>query len=344
MKVAKKISCQGEVRGYDAVCLGLESNSYRRDSVLIDAVEVLEQGGLPIHVYESAEAMGAASAEALADKQIALARTQERVGFLIMAAPSAYGFYDAYVQRAGDDAKLQEALTRTDFYQFDDYPLPADHPASFRYLLNKSFFSRLSQWCPAANIHALNVEADNPEAVCAAYTAEVLERGLDIQLKGVGENGHWGFHEPGVPLDGEARYMSVDLSEENVEQQLRDHPDVFPARSDVPKFAYTANVALFMKTRHLIEDNIPQTAKGFALVAGYGNDSVDACVPTSILKRHENAVVRTTSAAARELIEYRKHGAVTKNSFDRMAVAMGGDTIGKYMRGVFDTMGLDCER
>ena len=308
-----------------------------------DAIETLEQSGLPIHIYATPQAMGAASAQALTDKLIALAATQDRIGFLIMAAPSAYGFYDAFLSRTAESAPLQNALQRTHFYQFDDYPLPAEHPASFRYLLNKAFSTPLSQWCPPENIHALNVESDDPQAICEAYTQAVLTHGLDVQLKGVGENGHWGFHEPFVPLQGDPAYISVDLSEENVHQQLRDHPTLFTTEDQVPRVAYTANVALFMKTKHLVEDNIPQASKGFALVAGYGNDTVDAAVPTSILKQHPHAAVRTTQAAAHELLEFRKHDHVTQASFERMETALGGGSMGDYMRKVFDAMHIPYE-
>lgn len=304
-----------------------------------ESVETIESGGLPIHIYETPEQMGAASAESLGETQIALAAEQDTVGFLIMAAPSAFGFYRAYLEMANESADLQHALARTHFFQFDDYPLPADHPATFRYLLNKHFFDELTQWCPRENIHAFNVEADDPDAVCAEYTRDVLKRGLDIQLKGVGENGHWGFHEPGVPLEDEPRFMRVDLSEENAVQQLRDHPDLFASVNDVPRSAYTANVALFMKTQHLIEDNIPQAAKGFAVLAAYGNDTIDAAVPTSALKKHSNAHVRITRAAAEELLAYRESGSVTEEALKRMAAALGGGGESmKYVRTVLETM------
>lgn len=308
-----------------------------------EAVEIIEQSGLAIHIYDTLEAMGLASANALGNKIIALATEQETVGFLIMAAPSAYGFYDAFLSMTAESASLQEVLKRTHFYQFDDYPLPADHPASFRYLLNDSFFCRLRSWCPDENIYPLNVESEDPDAVCAAYTEAVLKSGLDVQLKGVGENGHWGFHEPFVPLEGDPAYISVDLSEENVQQQLRDHPTLFRREDEVPRVAYTANVSLFMKTKHLLEDNIPQASKGFALVAGYGNDTVHEAVPTSALKQHDHAVVRTTQAAAQELLEFRKHDRVTRESFERMEAALGGGAMGAYMRKVFDCMHIPYE-
>ena len=308
-----------------------------------DAIETFEQSGLPIHVYKTPEAMGAASAQALSQKLIDLAATQDTVGFLIMAAPSAYGFYNAFLSMTAESPALQDTLKRTHFFQFDDYPLPAEHPASFRYLLNNSFFNQLNQWCPSENIHPFNLDAGAPEAVCAEYTKTVLESGLDVQLKGVGENGHWGFHEPFVPLEGDPAYISVDLSEENVHQQMRDHPTLFTQESDVPRIAYTANVSLFMQTKHLLEDNIPQASKGFALVAGYGNDTVHAAVPTSALKKHDNAVVRTTQAAAQELIAFRKAGKVSQESFERMETALGGGSMGAYMRKVFGCMNIPHE-
>lgn len=305
-----------------------------------EPIEEIESGGLPIHIYETPEDMGAASAEQIAAEQMALGEEQESIGFLIMAAPSAFSFYKAYLEYAAISEELQAVLAKTHFFQFDDYPLPPDHPATFRHLLNKHFFDELSQWCPRENIHPLNVDADDPDAVCAAYTKDVLERGLDIQLKGVGENGHWGFHEPGIPLDDEPRYMQVDLSEENAAQQFRDHPTLFSSTEAVPRSAYTANVALFMKTEHLIEDNIPQAAKGFAILAAYGNGTVHEAVPTSALKQHNNVQVRITAAAAQELLEYREKGEVTAEALDRMAQALGGDNARDYVESTLKTMGL----
>jgi len=278
--------------------------------------------GLAFHVYARPEEMGAASAHALADRQIALARRQEAIGFMVMAAPSAFAFYTAYIERARTDATLRDALRKTDFFQFDDYPLPASHPATFRYLLETHFFSKLRAVAPGFRVHPLNVDAPDPAAACADYTRQVLASGPDIQLKGVGENGHWGFHEPGVPLDGQPAFIRVALSDENAAQQMRDHPALFRAAADVPAAAYTANVALFLKTRECIEDNVPQASKAFALLAAYATDTIDAAVPSSALKRHANAIVRTTAAAAWALEEYIAHKCICAESLTRLAQAL----------------------
>lgn len=282
--------------------------------------------GIDFRVYDRAEDMGAASAHALAQRQLELAVRQERIGFLIMAAPSAFPFYKAYAHLSAGSAELRAAIARTDFFQFDDYPLPADHPATFRYLLEHHFFAPLRSSGATVNPHPLTVDDRDPAAVCRLYTEQVLASGPDIQLKGVGENGHWGFHEPGVPLEDAPAYMAVHLSAENAEQQLRDHPALFRARADVPTHAYTANVELFLRTRLCIEDNVPQASKAFALLAGYGSDVVDAAVPTSALKQHSAATVRTTAAAAWALEQYIERGLITTDALDRMAAALSNIT------------------
>jgi glucosamine-6-phosphate deaminase len=295
--------------------------------------------GIQFHVYERAEDMGAASAHALALRQIDLARTQDTVGFLIMAAPSAFPFYAAYLGLAAKSTALRDALARTHFFQFDDYPLPPSHPATFLRLLESKFFGELRAICPAVTFHPLEVDLGDPVAVCRAYAAEVLRFGPDLQLKGVGENGHWGFHEPGISLDGEPAYIAVALSAENAAQQLRDHPALFRRPEDVPRVAYTANVALFLRTRHCIEDNVPQASKSFALLAAYGSEVVDAAVPSSALKRHAYATVRTTTAAAWALEEYLARGSVTADALHRMAVSLNTDAV-STLAATLETMGL----
>jgi len=298
--------------------------------------------GLTFRIYQNSQDMGAASAHALAVKQIELAPRRTRIGFMIMAAPSAFAFYEAYVRLAALSPELRDAIAQTDFFQFDDYPLSATHPATFRYLLNEHFFSKLKQVCSRVNFHPLDVDA-NPAEACRRYTERVLASGPDLQLKGVGENGHWGYHEPGVPLDDPPAFMAAKLSAENAAQQLRDHPALFRKPDDVPSEAYTANVTLFLRTRACIEDNVPQASKAFALLAAYGTDIVSATVPSSALKRHPSATVCTTAAAAWALEEYIARGAVTLADVQGMAVSLGAsgsDDVVAHLTRVLVEMGV----
>lgn len=285
---------------------------------------VIPTSGPPVAVYESAEEMGWASAINLAAEQCRLAEERDELSFIVMAAPSAFPFYQAYVRLAESSPRLRRAIRKTHFFQFDDYPLPAHHPASFRFLLLQRFFMPLAPFTDPAKVHLFEADAPDPDAAARRYEKAVLERGLDLQLMGIGENGHWGFHEPGIPLEGAPRFMRVALTEENVDQQMRDHPQLFRKPEDVPMSAYTASVPLFLTTRHLIEGNVPQAGKALAMLAAFGSATVHDSVPAGALKRHPRAVVRTTQAAAWALADYREKGVVTRDTAHRLAESLRG--------------------
>jgi len=312
-------------------------------------VHEFETGGVKINVYGSPAEMGLASALSIASAQCQLVTENGKTSMIIMAAPSAYPFYEAYVRLVRCSADLQKALRATHLFQFDDYPLPVHHPASFRFLLLQRFIMPLSQYCDPARVHLLEADSREPGAACFSYGQMVLEHGPDLQLKGLGENGHWGFHEPGVPLGGEPCFMRVRLTEDNVAQQMRDHPGLFDSSNAVPKEAYTANVSLFLRTRHLIEENVPQASKAFALLAAYGSDVVDACVPSSALKKHASAIVRTTASAAWALLEYRKRGVVASEvQYSLVEALMSGPNGNKAacltrIKDVLRCMAIPCE-
>lgn len=301
------------------------------DSVVVSApcpAHTCEGDGVRVHVYGSAAEMGLASAVGIASAQCRLVAENGTTSMIVMAAPSAYAFYESYIRLVQSSAELQRALRATHLFQFDDYPLPFHHPASFRALLLQRLIMPLAPHCDPAKVHLLEADSHKPDAACAEYGRSVLAQGPDLQLKGLGENGHWGFHEPGLPIDGEPAFIKVRLSEENVAQQMRDHPFLFGSPDAVPKEAYTGNVPLFLRTRRLIEENVPQPSKAFALLAAYGSEVVDACVPSSALKRHPNAVVRTTESAAWALLEYRRMGVVKAESLRRLVTALLPDTEG----------------
>lgn len=311
---------------------------------------VLRLPGVTVVVYESPEEMGRASAIRLAAEQCRLVESQGHASFIIMAAPSAFAFYRAYVQLVESCQRLKKACFHTHYFQFDDYTLAAHHPASFRYLLLKHFFFPLAAWCDPAKVHLFQADAADPEGAAREYEQLLLQHGLDLQIMGIGENGHWGFHEPGISLDIPPRFMRVDLTSENVDQQMRDHPQIFKSPEDVPRSAYTCSVSMFLTTRHAIEGNVPQASKAFALLAAFGSEVVDETVPASALKRFEKGVVRTTSAAAWALLEYQQKKVVTRDALSRLARSLQSpqnpdlDMITRRICGVFDRMQIKYEK
>jgi len=311
---------------------------------------VVPAGKLQVAIYDSPREMGLASALAIATEQCRLVAETGETSLQLMAAPSAFSFYEAYIALARLSGELQHAISRTHYLQFDDYLLPGHHQASFRFLLTHNLYGPLSDWYDPARIHLFEPDLLGAEAACQAYTDLLLDLGPDLMLKGQGEDGHWGFHQPGIPIDGEPAFITVKMNEINIAQQMHDHPKLYQKPSDVPAEAYTANVPLFMHTRVLVEDNVPQAAKAYAILASYGTDVVDACCPSSALKRHPNAVARTTMAAGWGLLEYRENGRLSAEAMARLDE--NWDTPGDpetraakraFMRESFRTMGIEYD-
>ncbi|HCA47660.1 MAG TPA: hypothetical protein DEP45_09990, partial [Armatimonadetes bacterium] len=189
-----------------------------------EACYVFPAGKLQVAIYDSPREMGLASALAIAAEQVRLVAEKGETSLQLMAAPSAFPFYEAYAALASLSANLQHAIGRTHFFQFDDYLLPAHHQASFRFLLTHSLFGPLSEWYDASKLHFFSPDLGDPAEACEAYTALLLEHGPDLMLKGQGEDGHWGFHQPGIAIDGEPEFITVQMNEMNIAQQMRDHP------------------------------------------------------------------------------------------------------------------------
>ncbi len=95
---------------------------------------------------------------------------------------------------------------------------------------------------------------------------------------------------------------------------------------------------------------MPQASKAFALLAAYATDVVDPAVPSSALKRHAKATVRTTGEAAWALEAYRLHGALSAADLSRMAQSLSGDTSGTTpdtaarLAGILKRMGMEKRR
>jgi glucosamine-6-phosphate deaminase len=319
----------------------------------VDAPEprhVFKAGNLNVVIYKTAREMGLASAIAIAAEQCRLVAENGETSLQLMAAPSAFPFYEAYAGLACLSEELQQTIGRTHFFQFDDYLLPAHHQASFRFLLTHHLFGPLTEWYDADKVHFFEPDIGDPHEACEAYTSLLLEHGPDLMLKGQGEDGHWGFHQPGIPIEGEPEFITVKMNEMNVAQQMRDHPTLFREPEDVPDEAYTANVPLFMRARELIEDNVPQASKAYAIVASYGNDNVDDCCPSSALKNHNSAIARTTLDAAWALVEYRTEGGLSVEAMERLDEIWEtpGDpeataTKRRFMRASFDMLNIAYE-
>lgn len=286
-------------------------------------------GRVKIYVEADEQAMGRRTAQMVAaELQGAASRGQKPVLWL-MAAPSGFPFYRAFRERCRSDRELARLMKGTQFYQFDDYPVgrgDPKFPITFRALLEAHLFEPLQEICgDLEGIRLLELTGgDQDEAIAASYARSLLallddEACYVVQVKGIGMDGHWGFHGAETPLDAPAGMIRVPMKGQNIHQQKLDWPQYFKTDADVPRFAYSFSVAAFLKADFIIA-NVPQAAKIFSVLAAYGNDQVLNEVPSSALKRHPNAVAVLTEKSAEALSELRE--AQARGGAARLSPAM----------------------
>ena len=171
----------------------------------------------------------------------------------------------------------------------DEYKgLPRTNDQSYYYFMHQNLFDQVN--INPENTHLPNGMEPNSEKECARYESLIHSLGgVDLQLLGLGHNGHIGFNEPGEAFEKETH--CVDLQERTIEANKR----FFAYADDVPKQAYTMGIKTIMQTKKILvivsgEDKADIVAKAF-----FG--PVTPAVPASILQMHNDVTLVGDEAA-----------------------------------------------
>lgn len=278
-----------------------------------EVVATLTCGSVTVSVTRDEAVMGRLTAEYFVRRLKTQRDAGVPVALWLMAAPSAFAFYRELIRFAESDETLRRILREADYFQFDDYPIGRESPqfpTTFRHLLETHLYRPLATVCGSLpGVHALELTgAASDREVQLAYRDAILwrkERGVYLlQLKGIGMDGHWGFHGAETPLDQAPGMINVTMNPPNIRQQMLDWPAYFPTPADVPRTACTFNVPMFLLADEIV-DNVPQPSKVFSVLATYGTDEIVGEVPSSALKGHPCARAYVTAAAAEVLLAYR---------------------------------------
>lgn len=185
---------------------------------------------------------------------------------------------------AGD---LDFSQVRT--YNLDEYRgLPSTHVQSYHYFMKVNLFDHVN--IDRANTHVPDGLAQDYEAACAAYDEAVAAAGgQDLQLLGIGNNGHIGFNEPG---DSFVRGTHcVDLTESTIQANSR----LFDSVDDVPRQAYTMGIGTIMAARTILVIASGEVKAQAVHDMVYG--PIAPSCQASILQLHPNAIVVADEAA-----------------------------------------------
>lgn len=171
----------------------------------------------------------------------------------------------------------------------DEYVgLGADSPQSYKYYMNHNFFNHIN--INPKNIHLPNGLAKNSEKECQRYK-KLFEGfdGADLQLLGLGHNGHIAFNEPGDVFNLKTHCVKLDQSTINANKRF------FKSESEVPRFAYTAGIEEIFKAKCIIM--AVSDSKKAEILNKALTGPVTPKVPASILQLHKNVIVVGTKDA-----------------------------------------------
>ena len=177
----------------------------------------------------------------------------------------------------------------------DEYKgLSGDHDQSYRYFMQVNLFDHID--IKPENTHVLDGLAKNPQAECTAYNRLIRDLGgIDLQLLGMGLNGHIGFNEPDDYFSKGTH--CVDLTESTIEANKR----FFASADDVPRQAYTMGVQTIMLARKIIIVVSGENKADILREAFFG--PVTPRVPASILQLHTDVSVVADEAALSKCLD-----------------------------------------
>lgn len=187
-------------------------------------------------------------------------------------------------------------FSKTITFNLDEYiGLAPAHPHSFHFFMNRNFFSRVN--IPHANIHIPDgTIRSGYEEYCAGYEAAIRNAGgIDLQILGIGRDGHIGFNEPSSSLGSRTRPKT--LSRTTIDDNRRD----FSPGEEMPMSAITMGIGTILESRRIVL--LASGAAKAKAVAKAIEGPITASVSASALQLHPDVTCLIDEDAAAELAQ-----------------------------------------
>ncbi|MGO4107994.1 glucosamine-6-phosphate deaminase [Paenibacillus sp. YAF4_2] len=238
-----------------------------------------------VHIFDTQLELDAFAANLITD--IVTSKPNAVLGLATGSTP--IGIYAKIVEKY---RKGEVSFADVTSFNLDEYVgLKPYNDQSYAYYMNKHLFAHID--IPDTQTFLPNGMADDLEAECANYDRMLLERQIDIQLLGLGHNGHIGFNEPDHALSGGTHV--VKLKQATLEANAR----FFATMEEVPEYAITMGVGSILKASSIVlavrgadkADIVKQALTG----------PITTEVPASLLQTHPRVTVLLDREAGRML-------------------------------------------
>lgn len=202
------------------------------------------------------------------------------------------------------------SFARATAFTLDEYVgLPSDHPQAYANVIRTEFAAHVDFADDA--VHSPDGLSNDIPASCAEYEAKIVRAGgVDLQILGLGTDGHIAFNEPASSLSSRTRIKTL------TPQTRIDNARFFDGDLDqVPDHCITQGLGTVMEARHLM---LLATGEGKAqAVWNLVEGPVSAMWPATILQHHPHATVLLDESAASRLVntDYYRHSYVSKPSW-----------------------------
>lgn len=160
---------------------------------------------------------------------------------------------------------------------------------SYNYFMHKHLFDAK----PFKESNLPNGLAEDADAEAKRYDKVIEDNPIDLQILGIGQNGHIGFNEPGTPA--ELLTHKVKLTDSTVKANAR----FFEDEKDVPRYAYSMGIASILKAKHIILEAFGESKADAVKAMIEGPVTED--LPASFLQNHDNVTIIIDEEAASKL-------------------------------------------
>ncbi len=184
-------------------------------------------------------------------------------------------------------------FSRVTTFNLDEYrDLPPGHPASYHAYMEKNLFRHIN--VPGQNIHIPDGRAEDVPAFCEVFEESIRKAGgVDLQILGVGTNGHIGFNEPSSDFRSRTHLARL------TESTRRDNAFAFENSETTPPHAITMGLGTIMDSRSILFLALGE--RKAQIVADAVEGPVTEMVPASVLQGHPDVTVILDEPAASRL-------------------------------------------
>ena len=203
---------------------------------------------------------------------------------------SPIGTYNVMVE---DHEKNGTDYSKVVTYNLDEYVgLPITHKESYYAFMHYYLFDRVG--ILEENTHLPNGLAEDLDKACAEYEEKLKKVTIDVQLLGIGGNGHIGFNEPGTPADSETHVVNL------TEKTIADNSRFFiPLGEETPTQAVSMGLASIMRSKKIVL--VASGANKADAVYRMVNEPISVDCPATILRNHPDVTVIVDAEAGAKL-------------------------------------------